>query len=213
MFYIIIESTHVGFIVKNKLIEYKTQPITTFRKQINLNLMNINWISTFSLNDVSFHYLMTTDEYLPLDTVNFRNLNYLELYEILTNINLNAFLLWSKLYLSTSIFRLSFVFNAKYFTMYTNSLENYPQLYLNISSSFTGMYTENLIGLNLRVFFLKITNLLKMIKCFYKKPGSPYLRVRKIFPAVNIAFGFKISKYVLLSMNLVDCLMPLIFIS
>lgn len=213
MFYIIIESTHVGFIVKNKLIEYKTQPVTTFRKQINLNLMNINWISTFSLNDVSFHYLMTTNEYLPLDTVNFRNLNYLELYEILTNINLNAFLLWSKLYLSTSIFRLSFVFNAKYFTMYTNILENYPQLYLNISSSFIGMYTKNLIGLNLRVFFLKITNLLKMIKCFYKKPGSPYLRVRKIFPAVNIAFGFKISKYVLLSMNLVDCLMPLIFIS
>lgn len=51
--------------------------------------------------------------------------------------------------------------------------------------------------MNIFNLLLKNANLLKFIKCFYKKPGNPYLRVRKIFPAVNIAFGFKIGKYVI----------------
>lgn len=213
MFYIIIESTHLQQILKYKLIEYTVQPMIIMRKTINLDIMNTKFISNISLSNAFFHYVMQPNEYLFQQPLVMKKLNYLEIYEVLTNINFNTLLLWSKLFLLMYVLRLSFVFNAKYFSMYTDVLENYPQLYLNVTSTFKSQYSANLISLNLRVLFLKITNLLKIIKCFYKKPGSPYLRVRRIFPAVNIAFRFKISKYVLLLMNLVALLMPLMFVS
>lgn len=40
-------------------------------------------------------------------------------------------------------------------------------------------------------------NLNKLIKRFYKKRGSPYLKVKARFPSINIAFRFKISEYVI----------------
>lgn len=37
------------------------------------------------------------------------------------------------------------------------------------------------------------SNLRKLIRLFYKNPGSTYLKVKRRFPSINIAFGFKIS--------------------
>lgn len=213
MCYIIIESTQLTQILKNKLTEFKTQPVVRTLQIFDTNLINIPFISTFSLNETTSHYLMKTNEYTIHQPKLMKQLNYLEIYEILTRINLNAFFLWGKLFLITNILRLSFVFNAKYFSMHTDILENYSQLFVNLTAKFNSAYSTNLISLNLRLLFLKIINLIKLIKCFYRKPGNPYLRIRKIFPTVNIAFGFKISKYVLLLMNPVVLLMPLMFFS
>jgi hypothetical protein len=50
-------------------------------------------------------------------------------------------------------------------------------------------------------------------KRFFKKHGNPFIKLKRIFPAINIAFGFKISKYVIYLMSHEDLYMPLIFFS
>jgi len=60
-----------------------------------------------------------------------------------------------------------------------------------------GIFSDILIYSHISNNCLKNQNLLHLIKAFYKRPGNPYLRLRRIFPAINIAFGFKISKYVI----------------
>lgn len=124
------------------------------------------------------------------------SLSYKKIYYIIKNIQENAQHFFLQLFLITHIFRLSFVLNSKYITTIDSDLELNYQFYLN-PIKFFGDFTSNLIYNNIFNLFLKNINLLKFIKRFYKKPGNPYLKLRRIFPAVNIAFRFKISKYVI----------------
>ena len=50
-------------------------------------------------------------------------------------------------------------------------------------------------------------------KRFFKQHGNQFIRLKRTFPAINIAFRFKISKYVIYLMSHVDLYIPLIFFS
>lgn len=71
------------------------------------------------------------------------------------------------------------------------------QYYTQISDTRFESFTIHHNFLNISKLFLKNINLFKFIKIFYKRPGNPYLRIRKIFPAINVATRFKISKHVI----------------
>jgi hypothetical protein len=64
-----------------------------------------------------------------------------------------------------------------------------------------GIYKARIFRSMFRSFFsarfLVGINLSNLIKLFYKQPGSQYLKVKTRFPSINIASGFKISKYVI----------------
>lgn len=166
MFYIIIESTHIHFILKNKLIEYQTKPVITSRKDITLDLINLTWLSNFSLDNTTFHYLMLSNEYLSFDILKMPKLNYLEIYEILTNINVNTFLLWSQLYLSTAILRLSFIFNAKYFTMYTGYFRNLSTTLFEYFNKFYWKLCNQLYSFKFTIIIFKNSKFVENNKMF-----------------------------------------------
>lgn len=50
-------------------------------------------------------------------------------------------------------------------------------------------------------------------KRFFKRHGNQFIRLKRTFPAINIAFRFKVSKYVIYLMNRVVLYIPLIFFS
>lgn len=114
-------------------------------------------------------------------------LTYLHINKTITQIMLNCFAHFLQLFLVIHLFRLSFVLNAKRISTIDDSLELAFQYYKNIPLFYCSTYITNIACLNIQHFFRKNTNLVKFVKIFYKKPGNPYLRLRKIFPAVNVA--------------------------
>lgn len=191
MYYIIIESTHQKFILKGLTQTTQNQIIYILPKfrispQDHLIMPRIFNLS----NNINYHFSI---KYVFNKQLNYR-LNYLKIYAGLTNIKVGAQFLFLELFLITHIFRLSFILNAKQITTIDEDLELNYQFYLN-PIKFSGEFILNLIYRNIFNLILKNVNFLKFIKCFYKKPGNPYLRLRRIFPAVNVAFRFKISQY------------------
>lgn len=100
---------------------------------------------------------------------------------------LNCFAHFLQLFLAIHLFRLSFILNSKRISTITDLLELAFQYYNNIPLFYCSAYITNIAFLNIQNFFIKNINLVKFVKIFYKKPGNPYLRLRKIFPAVNVA--------------------------
>lgn len=60
---------------------------------------------------------------------------------------------------------------------------------------------------------IQMHTVIRIRKSFFKRHGNQFIRLKRTFPAINIASRFKISKYVIYLMSHVVLYMPLILIS
>lgn len=197
MYYIIIESTQLKQLLSFLKVEHKIEPRFMYRNAIKFMRSCFFMTAAIRLCPQNFFPMISQIDYKLPDQLFIKKFNYLQVYEVLTNINVYSGQLFTKLYLITHIFRLSFILNSKYLTTITDLSEIYFEFYVKVITNMHSVFTSNVIYLNIKNALLKIANLLKTKKCLYKNPGNPYLKLRRIFPAINIAFRFKISKYVL----------------
>ena len=83
--------------------------------------------------------------------------------------------------------------------LYRKSLSNYTYYFLQkqLFVQYRDLQLNVYLNKEMRVIYSKISIYCGLFSSFFKKIGNPRRKLKRNFPSVNIAFRFKISKYVI----------------
>lgn len=156
------------------------------RKNKRINESNLLLSSFISLT-TNYNDLIISENFYNYTEKTVSNIPFNIIKKILQNIIQFTYFHFLQLYLSIYCFKLSFITNAKELKTIENTLELAFQLYNITAYHNISTYINNIIYFNLFEHYLKTFNIIKFKKQLYFRPGSPYLRIKKNFPAINIA--------------------------